>query len=345
MEFAHCLLEQLHMHPSLQVRDAVKLCYQAAFGAEHLLADEKRAAAYLKEEYDHIQSADIPLFEGISGEVCRVNLAAWKYHGLPAEWLFRIFRASAREKYAGEVLFLAYLKKAEEVLLGKAFSQKEWRAYLEGYQKEGIAPVHHSETYRAQEHPAYRIIHRKYTRIFPILMQAAASKKRPCVIAIDGRAASGKSTIAAFLQDILQGDIISMDDFFLPLELRTGERFAVPGNNVHHERFAEEVLPHLEKAEPFSYRIFDCSRMDYHGEQKIGTGDFRIVEGSYSCHPVFGKYADITVFSDVGAEEQMARIRRRNGEAMAEMFRTRWIPLEEAYFERYLISAKTDIKV
>ncbi len=345
MGFEAYLLEQLQNHPSLQPQDAVKLCYQAAFGAEHLLADADRAAAYLRVEYESVAPQDIPLYECVSPEVCRVNLAAWKYHGLPVEWLFRIFSASAKEKYAGEVLFRAYLKQAAEVLAGNAFSGEDWERYLREYEKNGISPVHHSEIYRKQEHPAYRIIHRKYTRIFPILVKATSIKKHPCIIAIDGRAASGKSTMAAWLSDILQGDIIRMDDFFLPMELRLAERFTVPGNNVHHERFAEEVLPHLGKAESFSYRIFDCGRMDYHGKREIDTGDFRIVEGSYSCHPLFGRYADITVFSDVAAEEQLARILRRNGEAMAELFRSRWIPLEEDYFEKYLISETTDIIV
>ena len=32
-----------------------------------------------------------------------------------------------------------------------------------------------------------------------------------------------------------------MDDFFLPMELRTAERLEEPGGNVHYERFSAEV--------------------------------------------------------------------------------------------------------
>ena len=165
------------------------------------------------------------------------------------------------------------------------------------------------------------------------------------MIAIDGRAASGKTTMAGLLQEILEADVIRMDDFFLPLALRTEERFAVPGGNVHYERFREEVLPYLSLPEAFSYRIFDCGRMDYHGERKIGAARIRIVEGSYSCHPLLGNYADITVFSDVDGETQLQRIRKRNGEEMAKMFRDRWIPLEEAYFQAYQIAQKAEIRL
>lgn len=347
MNFEHYLMEQIHMHPSMQPRDVVKLCYQAAFGAEHLLADAEKAKAYLLQEFAETAEKEIPLYEQISEDICRVNLAAWKKDCLPVEWLFRIFAASCREGTGGEEMFLSYLKQAEKILENEGFSMVEWKTFLTGYLEEGIRAVHHSPQYREAENPAYRIINMQYIRLLPILQQAAEKlqEKTPVVIAIDGRAASGKTTMTQQLKEILDADVIQMDDFFLPLELRAEERFAAAGGNVHHERFAEEVLPHLSSAEPFSYRIFDCSRMDYHGKREIGAGKIRIVEGSYSCHPILGNYADVLVFSDVSPEEQMERIRRRNGDEMAEMFRTRWIPLEEAYFAEFEIAEKAHIKM
>jgi len=158
---------------------------------------------------------------------------------------------------------------------------------------------------------------------------------RPLIIAIDGRAASGKSTLAEQLSELLGADVIHMDDFFLPTELRSEERLTEPGGNVHYERFCEEVLLYLNSPEVFSYRIFDCSRMDYNGERTIRSTQIRIVEGSYSHHPKFGKYADLFVFSDVDAEEQLRRIRVRNGEEKAQIFAKKWIPMEERYFAAF----------
>ncbi|WP_458407041.1 uridine kinase family protein [Anaerotignum sp.] len=349
MDFEKYLLEQIGMHPAVQPQDVVKCCYQAAFGAEHLLQDTAKAEAYLKKEYEETAAEEMPLYEPISGEVCRVNLAAWKYHNLPLQWLFRIFVLSAKEKQAGEARFLEYLQTAENVLqkASMAFSMAEWQAYLQNYLAAGISAVHHSPCYREAEHPAYRIVNRKWMHLLPVLQKTTEvlSEKKRCVIAIDGRAASGKTTMTKALQEILEADIIQMDDFFLPPALRTEERFLEPGGNVHYERFAAEVLPHLSETAPFSYRIFDCSRMDYNGVKEIGTVPVRIVEGSYSCHPTFGRYADVTVFSDVEPEEQLVRIRKRNGEQMAEMFRKKWIPLEEAYFRAYQIAEKADIRL
>lgn len=349
MEIRHYLLEQLHMHPSAQPQDVVKLCYQAAFGAEHLLRDPEKAKAYLQEEFDGTEAREVPLYEPLSDGVCRVSLAAWKYHGLPVDWLFSLFAAAPAAEEEREGLFLEYLKQAEALLeeASLPLSSQALQAYLQEYLKGGIRPVHHSEAYREAEQPAYRVADRKYTRLFPVLQKAAERKRadRPCIIAIDGRAASGKTTMAEQLRSILNADVVQMDDFFLPLELRTQERLAEAGGNVHYERFREEVLPFLLEKAAFSYRIFDCGRMDYNGERTIGGGDFRIVEGSYSAHPIFGAYADFLIFSDVDEEEQMRRIRKRNGEQMAEMFRTRWIPMEEAYFRAYQTAEKAEIRM
>ena len=349
MDFEQYLLEQIQMHPAVQPQDIWKLCYQAAFGPEHLLSDLQGAKAYLEKEYEITAEQDIPLYEPISEEICRVNLAAWKFHGLPVEWLFRIFASSCGKRADGEVLFRAYLQRAEEVLSGVSvgFSCEDWKAYARSRREAGLSPVHHSPLYRQRETPAYRIVNRRFVRLFPILQKAAEkiAEDKVWVIAIDGRAASGKTTMANLLQEILEADVIRMDDFFLPPALRREERFRKAGGNVHYERFRAEVLPHLSLPTAFAYRIFDCSRMDYHGEREIGTAKIRIVEGSYSCHPLFGKYADLTVFSDVSGEIQMQRICKRNGAEMAQLFRDRWIPLEEAYFQAYQIAEKADIRL
>lgn len=165
---------------------------------------------------------------------------------------------------------------------------------------------------------------------------------RPLIIAIDGRAASGKSTLAEQLSELLGADVIHMDDFFLPTELRSEERLTEPGGNVHYERFCEEVLPYLKTPAAFSYRIFDCSRMNYNGERAIGNTQIRIVEGSYSYHPKFGRYADLFVFSDVDTEEQLRRIKLRNGEEKAQVFAEKWIPMEERYFAAFGIKTHAD---
>lgn len=345
-EFGTYVREQIAMHPSMQPRDVVKLCYQAAFGAEHLLADQKRARAYFDEEYDKVDENNIPLYEEISQDVCRVNLAAWKKSGMPSEWLFRMFVGTASVPQGSKTLFLQYLERAEQILktADTSFEESEWKTYLLEYKESGMPSVHHSQVYREKEHPSYRIVNRRFIDVLPILQKAAQIQQDGIrVIAIDGRAAAGKSTAAEMLGKILDADIVQMDDFFLPPSLRTEERLSEAGGNVHYERFKEEVMPYLKTSREFSYRCFDCYRMDYHGEQSVKTLLWRLVEGSYSQHPVLGNYADLKVFMDVEPKEQMRRIICRNGNEMAAMFHDRWIPMEENYFEHYQIRNGADL--
>ena len=165
------------------------------------------------------------------------------------------------------------------------------------------------------------------------------------VIAIDGRAASGKTTLAERIHNELGAGVVHMDDFFLPPELRTPERLDEPGGNVHYERFEREVLPLLKSGGAFSYRVFDCRIMGFAGECAVPASRWRIVEGAYACHPRFGGYADLRVFADVDPETQTGRILARGGPEAASRFAEKWIPLEEAYLRAHGIRKNAHILV
>ena len=162
------------------------------------------------------------------------------------------------------------------------------------------------------------------------------------IIAIDGRCAAGKTTLAAWLSEKLGGDVIHMDDFFLPPELRTRERRAEAGGNVHYERFISEVLPHLKEHAPFSYQRFDCSQMALGNQVPVKNKGIILVEGAYSCHPILGDYMDRKVFLDIDRNTQEERILFRNGKERLRDFKEKWIPMEEAYFAAFSIEEHAD---
>jgi len=174
-------------------------------------------------------------------------------------------------------------------------------------------------------------------------VKKALEFKGRVLIAIDGRAGAGKSTLAKELAELLDGEIISMDDFFLPMELRTEERLKEPGGNVHYERFADEVGLKLVYAMPFEYGVFDCSEMKIASKKHIKNGRIVIVEGSYSLRPEFRDLYDIRIFMDVEPDVQMKRITERNGKEMARRFKDLWIPMEEKYFEKCGVKECADI--
>jgi len=346
MDFKYYLIEQLKKHSAMQPQDVVKICYQAAFGAEHLLADISAAKRYFDAEFDATEPREGELFECLSDNVARFDLGVWKSTNMPKEWLFNMFVASASIKKDANADFESYLARAEATFEGNVcFSAEDWRAFLEKYRALGGGAVHHSEIYRQNEKPAYRIVDRRFLSVLPILERLRSIKKEngERVVAIDGRAASGKTTLSGILSTVLGAEVVHMDDFFLPLELRTETRRREIGGNVHYERFCQEVLPYVGEAKAFSYGVFDCGSMSIQGERLIGESDWRIVEGSYSHHPKFGEYADFKLFCAVSPEEQMKRILARNGERMAERFKKEWIPMEEQYFDAFDICRRADM--
>ena len=339
LDFAVCLTEQLKAHPAMKADDVYLLCFEGACGLGHTEPEGPRAKALFDAEFASVASRpDQPLFELVSPDVMRVNLGAWKEKNLPPEWLFNLFRLSKSRFSDSDAVFRSYLDQAEKVLKGdlrELFMQR----------RRGAGPLRHSPAHLQTESPAYRLVSTRFLFSLPVLVRAAAlpGTGSPRVIAVDGRAASGKTTLARQLAGIMNAGVVHMDDFFLPLDLRTPARYREPGGNVHYERFAAEVLPHLKKAGKFAYRTFDCSTMGYGKTAEVRDSGWRIVEGAYSLHPKFGDYADLKVFYDISPEEQKRRIVRRNGEARYRVFKERWIPLEENYIRHCGVMRRADL--
>jgi Uridine kinase len=163
------------------------------------------------------------------------------------------------------------------------------------------------------------------------------------VAAVDGRSAAGKSTLARLLANAYHCDVIHMDDFFLPPELRTPARLGEAGGNIHYERFIEEVIAPLRQGDSvFAYRVFDCSTMAYGGIKQSGSAPLLLCEGAYSTHPSFGALYDIRVFATCSPPEQRRRILARNGPGQLARFEREWIPMEEAYFSAYATARQCD---
>ena len=347
MSIEKYLKKELKIHPHMQPQDIVKLCYQAAYGSEHLIKNKNEAKAYLKKECSCLIPSDTELIENISDDICRINLNAWMYNSLPIDWILELFFMSSHETLGSDSEFKKSLAAADKIILNSNlnFKYSEWMQYLDEYNKQTIHAIHHSDDYRTNEKPAYRIINRKFVYLIPLLMQICIHKKNklPYIIALDGRCASGKTTTAEYLSTVIDADIIKMDDFFLPPSKRIASRMQEPGGNVDYERFNDDVITNIHDSSGFQYKKYNFNMNTLNEIKAIGSRPFRIVEGSYSTHPYFGNYADITVFIDIDPCTQLNRIIKRNGKEMAVIFKNKWIPLEEKYFNAFDIKKKADI--
>lgn len=175
-----------------------------------------------------------------------------------------------------------------------------------------------------------------------VIAEEIKKREKPLLVAIDGRCAAGKTTLAEQLREMLGCNIIHADSFFLRPEQRTEKRLNTPGGNIDCERLLTEVVLPLRRGEAFSYRPFSCKTQSLVEEIHVEPNDVTIIEGSYSCHPSLWEYYGLRVFLTVDPEEQLRRIERRNGSDALTAFRERWIPLEEKYFAALNIAERCD---
>ena len=161
-----------------------------------------------------------------------------------------------------------------------------------------------------------------------------AEAKKSITVAIDGRCASGKTTLAKLLSDLLSAPVVHADHFFLRPEQRSKHRLSEVGGNLDRERLITEVLAPQSEGKSISYSPYDCSRAALGNKIDLPNSRILIVEGSYSLHPELRSYYDFKIFVTTDEKTQRARIISREG-ARASAFFERWIPLEEEYFASF----------
>ena len=140
------LADQARRHPALRPRDAIKLCYQAAYGAEHLLPDPAAAREYLRRELN----------------ACAADAAeprAWKARAYPEDALLALFLQACAPRPDGAVRLTALFSDVAALCAQGLlpFELAQWQAELTDYRRQPPHAVHHSEAYRTAEHPCYRL--------------------------------------------------------------------------------------------------------------------------------------------------------------------------------------------
>ena len=154
--FEKILLFHFENYPFMKPVDAVKLCYQSAFGCGHLVKNEEFALSMLKNELENTtRDFDAQLFEPIGGGYVRIDLHKAKAVKIPEEKICEVFIKSANsgEKTELEPKIEILKKLSKEGIT--PFSEKELLEYLFGYSGEMVS---HSEKYKTEYHPAYRVI-------------------------------------------------------------------------------------------------------------------------------------------------------------------------------------------
>ena len=106
---------------------------------------------------------------------------------------------------------------------------------------------------------------------------------------------------------------------------------------MDYERFEKTVLEPIQKKQNVFYQPFSCREWKLMQTSEIPYRQLNIIEGSYSLHPYFKDPYDLHIFMDIDPDSQMENIIKRNGIEKAKDFEEKWIPKEEAYFDKFRV--------
>ena len=148
------------------------------------------------------------------------------------------------------------------------------------------------------------------------------------LIAIDGRAGAGKTTLAARFFDELSVDktveVIHMDDLYDGWENALDEGLT---------KTLESIVNAHHKKEGFEINIFNWQSMSFDSKRQINPVDILILEG-VGAGPKVVRDAGATLYwLDIDADDGIARVLKRDGNQIASQMK-QWQIAQEIHFLR-----------
>ncbi len=158
------LRQHLEWYPRMQVRDAYKLIYQGAMGPEHMVATKQEFARRLEAEFDSLQpAAHERLLETVRYDrsLFRLNLRPFKAREKTIDRLVPLLLQTSRQVHGSirELIetWTIFEQLAEQNQQG-LFPFEEVNKFSRRIARQGYPTVHHSQVYRREYQPAYRLV-------------------------------------------------------------------------------------------------------------------------------------------------------------------------------------------
>lgn len=166
MVISEAISEAMRAHaaryPLMEVRDWYKLIYQAEFGGGHLISDAETARIRFIDEWENAVSQDMLelIEEPIGSGFCRINLRPARKAGIPPEAVFEAFLSGAATSSGSDAGMRGKIRLLVEFLASvkTGCTPEALLAFLGSLEGPGFPPVSHSDAYRANYKPSYRII-------------------------------------------------------------------------------------------------------------------------------------------------------------------------------------------
>jgi uridine kinase len=148
------------------------------------------------------------------------------------------------------------------------------------------------------------------------------------VVAIDGRAGAGKTTLANDLFLALSATIpttlIHMDEIYEGWVLALGKSLT--------ERLSK-LLEDLSRGVPHQLPIYDWNTMGFNSHRTITPTRILILEGVGSAQRIVREFAAATFWLDIDPETGLSRVLQRDGK-ISEPFMSQWQADEDEHHRR-----------
>ena len=170
------LIMHVQKYPDLEIRDLLKFLHQSAFGCEHMVTSVESATEGIKREYMSFLPINEDMIEPLDGMYSRVHLSCLN-KGLRAETLGKLFFASAKKEPHGfsdleNKLTVAALLVKDGFL---PFSLNKFEEAIEKWKTYDYPAVRHSESFRANYRPSYRVISNEYVQYLSLFAETDAA--------------------------------------------------------------------------------------------------------------------------------------------------------------------------
>ncbi|MFI9202832.1 uridine kinase [Streptomyces sp. NPDC053048] len=166
------------------------------------------------------------------------------------------------------------------------------------------------------------------------------------LVALDGRAGAGKTTLAAILAEHLGGPeratVVHGDDYLLPRplpELLAMDTVAGYAGYFDWPRLRDHVLVPASGRAPADRESRRATAVT------IPHGKVVIVEGVLTARPELAAYYDLRVFVDTSADLCLRRLYDRGRTPEREAWITRWRAVEEYYLATTRLHTRVDLTV
>jgi len=164
-----------------------------------------------------------------------------------------------------------------------------------------------------------------------------AARMGPVLVALDGRSATGKSTMAAALAHLLDATVVEGDDFYAggsDAEWRARTPARRVALCIDWQRMRAQALEPLLAGRPASWHPFDWESGAGLAQHTISCepAPVLVLDGVYSGRPELADLVDVAVLLRLPEAQRLRRLATREGDAFMADWHRLWESAEEYYF-------------